>query len=82
MNKHLRIYINNVLYKTLSSETTSPETKEVSTIVSFNEGDIITFGIFVELTSSSSTKYGEFSNLRICADMVDTSVMKIQEVSE
>ena len=79
---YLRIYINNVLYKTLSSETTSPETTEVSTIVSFNAGDIITFEIFVDFTSSSSTQYGKFSNLRICADMVDTSVMKIQEVSE
>lgn len=74
---YLNIYINNASYKTLSSETT-----EVSTVVSFNAGDVITFGIFVELTSASSTKYGKFSNLRICADMVDTSVMKIQEVSE
>ena len=79
---YLNIYINNVLYKQLSSTTNANETTEVSTVVSFNADDVITFGIFVELTSASSTKYGEFSNLRICADMVDTSVMKIQEVSE
>lgn len=80
INTYLKIYINDVSYKSLSTEATS--STEVSTIVSFNADDVITFEIYVAWTSASSTKYGNFSNLRICADMVDTSVMKIQEVSE
>lgn len=77
---YLKIYINNVLYKQLSSS--AYEATEVSTIVSFNAGDVITFEIFVETTGSGGLKYGNFSNLRICADIIDTSVMKIQEVSK
>ena len=78
---YLNIYINNVLYKQLSAyDTTSMQ--EVSTIVSFNAGDVITFEIFVQAVGVTHKKYGEFANLRICADMIDTSAMKIQEVSK
>ena len=78
---YLNIYINNVLYKQLSAYQTS-SMEEVSTTVSFNAGDVITFEIFVQRVGASFTRYGEFGNLRICADMVDTSAMKIQEVSK
>lgn len=74
-NITIRIYKNGVYYRTFMGGIDKlGEYTEPTTTISFDSGDILTFD-FV-----SSVNNGYLADIRVYADVVDTSLIKVEEV--